>query len=44
VLRGGANALVDLKGAKGVEGKPVLVKEIQRDPLSRRSCTATCTR
>lgn len=36
VLRGGANALVDLKGDKTVEGKPVLVKEIQRDPLSRR--------
>jgi large subunit ribosomal protein L25 len=36
VLRGGANALVDLSGDKSVEGKPVLVKEIQRDPLSRR--------
>ncbi len=36
VLRGGVNALVDLKGAKGIEGKPVLVKEVQRDPLSRR--------
>jgi len=36
VLRGGANALVDLKGDKSVEGKPVLVKEIQRDPLSRK--------
>ncbi len=36
VLRGGANALIDLKGAKAVEGKPVLVKEIQRDPLSRK--------
>ena len=36
VLRGGANALVDLKGATAVEGKPVLVKEIQRDPLSRK--------
>jgi len=36
VLRGGANALVDLKGAKAIEGKPVLVKEIQRDPLSRK--------
>jgi len=35
ILRGGANALVDLKGAKAIEGKPVLVKEIQRDPLSR---------
>jgi large subunit ribosomal protein L25 len=36
VLRGGANALVDLHGAKALEGKPVLVKEVQRDPLSRR--------
>ncbi len=36
VLRGGANALIDLSGAKSVEGKPVLVKEIQRDPLSRK--------
>ena len=36
MLRGGANALVDLKGEKSVEGKPVLVKEIQRDPLSRK--------
>ncbi len=36
VLRGGANALIDLKGDKAVEGKPVLVKEIQRDPLSRK--------
>ena len=36
VLRGGANALVDLIGAKAIEGKPVLVKEIQRDPLSRK--------
>src|SRR5215510_667369 len=36
VLRGGANALVDLIGTKSVEGKPVLVKEVQRDPLSRK--------
>ena len=36
VLRGGANALVDLVGTKSLEGKPVLVKEIQRDPLSRK--------
>jgi large subunit ribosomal protein L25 len=36
VLRGGANALVDLSGAKSLEGKPVLVKEVQRDPLSRK--------
>lgn len=36
VLRGGANALVDLTGEKSLEGKPVLVKEVQRDPLSRK--------
>ncbi len=36
VLRGGANALVDLVGAKALEGSPVLVKEVQRDPLSRK--------
>jgi large subunit ribosomal protein L25 len=36
VLRGGANALVDLTGAKSLEGKPVLVKDVQRDPLSRK--------
>lgn len=35
-LRGGVNALIDLKGDKSIEGKPVLVKEIQRDPLSRK--------
>ena len=36
VLRGGANALVDLSGVKALEGKPVLVKEVQRDPVSRK--------
>ena len=36
IARGGANALVDLQGVKEVEGKPVLLKELQRDPLSRR--------
>jgi large subunit ribosomal protein L25 len=36
VVRGGANALVDLVGAKELEGKPVLLKEVQRDPLSRK--------
>jgi len=36
VLRGGANALVDLSGVRAVEGKPVLLKEVQRDPLSRK--------
>lgn len=35
-LRGGANALIDLVGAKALEGKPVLLKDVQRDPLSRR--------
>ena len=36
VARGGANALVDLVGVKAIEGKPVLLKELQRDPVSRR--------
>ena len=36
VLRTGANALIDLKGPKEVKGKVVLVKEIQRDPVSQR--------
>jgi large subunit ribosomal protein L25 len=36
VVRGGANALVDLVGAKELEGKPVLLKDVQRDPLSRK--------
>jgi large subunit ribosomal protein L25 len=36
IVRGGANALVDLTGVPGFEGKPVLLKELQRDPLSRR--------
>jgi len=35
-LRTGANALIDLKGPKEVKGKVVLVKEIQRDPVSQR--------
>ncbi len=30
-----ANALVDLKGPKDVKGKLVLIKEAQRDPVSR---------
>ncbi len=30
-----ANALVDLKGPKAVKGKLVLIKEAQRDPVSR---------
>lgn len=36
VARGGANALVDLVGVSAIEGKPVLLKELQRDPVSRR--------
>jgi large subunit ribosomal protein L25 len=36
VLRGGANALVDLIGEKSLEGKPMLVRAVQRDPLSRK--------
>ena len=36
VLRSGANALIDLKGAKEVAGKLVLIKEVQRDPLSQK--------
>ncbi len=35
ILRSGANALINLKGAAEVQGKLVLVKEIQRDPLSQ---------
>ncbi len=31
----GANALVDLRGAVGAEGKLVLIKELQRDPVRR---------
>ena len=36
IARGGANALVDLLGVAAVEGKPVLLKELQRDPVTRR--------
>jgi large subunit ribosomal protein L25 len=35
-VHGGANRLFDLKGIAAVKGKLVLVKELQRDPLSRR--------
>jgi large subunit ribosomal protein L25 len=35
VVSTGANALIDLKGIRGVKGKLVLVKECQRDPVSR---------
>ncbi|MFQ5513279.1 MAG: 50S ribosomal protein L25 [Myxococcota bacterium] len=36
VLRSGTNALIDLKGAKQVKGKLVLVKDVQRDPVSQK--------
>jgi large subunit ribosomal protein L25 len=35
-LRTGANTLIDLKGLKDVKGKLVLIKEVQRDPVSQR--------
>jgi len=35
-VHGGANRLFDLRGAAAVKDKLVLVKELQRDPLSRR--------
>ena len=36
VLRSSSNALIDLKGAKGVKGTLALIKEVQRDPLSQK--------
>ncbi len=36
VLRKGANTLLDLAGPKEVNGKLGLLKEVQRDPVSRR--------
>jgi large subunit ribosomal protein L25 len=36
VLQRGTNTLIDLKGPKEVAEKLVLVKEVQRDPLSRK--------
>ena len=36
LISAGANALIDLKGIRGIKGKLVLVKECQRDPVSRR--------
>ncbi len=36
VLRGGMNALIDLKGEKPIAGKLALVKDVQRDPISQR--------
>jgi large subunit ribosomal protein L25 len=35
-LRTGANTLIDLKGLKDFKGKLVLIKEVQRDPVSQR--------
>lgn len=34
-LEVGSNALIDLSGADGLEGRVFLIKEAQRDPLSR---------
>jgi large subunit ribosomal protein L25 len=36
VLHAGANAILDLTGTEDVKGKLALVKEVQRDPVSRR--------
>ncbi len=36
VVHGGANALIDLEGPKQVAKKPVLIKELQRDPATRK--------
>ncbi len=35
-IHGGANALIDLEGPKQVRKKPVLIKELQRDPATRK--------
>lgn len=35
-IHGGANALIDLEGPKQVQKKPVLIKELQRDPATRK--------
>jgi large subunit ribosomal protein L25 len=35
VVQRGANALLDLRGTREVEGKIALIKEVQRDPLRR---------
>jgi large subunit ribosomal protein L25 len=35
ILSTGANALIDLGGIKAVKGKLVIIKEYQRDPVSR---------
>ena len=36
VVRGAANALIDLEGPKQVAKKPVLIKDLQRDPSTRK--------
>ena len=35
-IHGGANALIDLEGPKQVKNKPVLIKDLQRNPATRR--------
>jgi large subunit ribosomal protein L25 len=35
-VHGGANALIDLQGPKQVAKKPVLIKDLQRDPSTRK--------
>jgi large subunit ribosomal protein L25 len=36
IVATGANTLLDLQGPKAVKGKLVLIKDVQRDPLSQR--------
>jgi large subunit ribosomal protein L25 len=36
IVATGANTLIDLQGPKVVKGKLVLIKDVQRDPLSQR--------
>ncbi len=36
VIRSGANALIDLKGPEAIQGRLVLIKELQRNPVSTR--------
>jgi large subunit ribosomal protein L25 len=36
IVATGANTLIDLQGPKAVKGKLVLIKDVQRDPLSQR--------
>lgn len=35
-IHGGANALIDLEGPKQVKNKPVLIKDLQRNPATRK--------